>query len=122
MRRAENGRAALMELTVMLLFTALAACVALSLFFESYTGAVRSDRKADALLIAQTYAERVMAGDEALRAAQGVSEWPEGEFTAQVTLVKEADELGALYSGEVAVSREGETLVTLPFGKYEAAP
>ena len=122
MRRTENGRAVLMELTVMLLFTALTACVALSLFYESRADAVLSGQKADALILAQACAERVMAGDEALRATKGVARWTEGDYTVELTLAQETDELGVLYTGVVSVSAGDETLVTLPCGKYEAAP
>ena len=122
MRRTENGRAVLMELTVMLLFTALSACVALSLFYESRTDAVLSGKKADALILAQAYAERMMAGDEALRATESAARWTEGDYTVEMTLERETDELGTLYTGVVAVSAGEETLITLPYGKYEAAP
>lgn len=119
MQKSTQGKSVLVELLVAVMIFALASTVVLGLFIKGRAYAERSDALSRAVIVAQSYAERAMSGELRLDDTRTIEE---ADLLVTISSHVEGGDLGSYISGQVSVAQSGETLITLPFGKYEAAP
>lgn len=120
-----KGNLVLLELLIALAFFAVSAVIGAGVLARSYAVGRDSRRAADAMFIAQAWAERIAeSGDpEALLAASfeklgGGYRLEEDGYRVEASLTAEAAGAGTLYDVFLTVSREGEALMTLPASRY----
>ena len=124
----------LMEILIVVLFFALCSTVILNVFVGAHNQSERAGAQADALIAAQSLADRLYAADErkdALRQS-GFAEDEDGAwhlhcgaYDLLVTLGEETYSAGTLETAEVTALEDEQTLVTLPSARYvqgEVAP
>ena len=124
----------LMEILIVVLFFALCSTVILNVFVGAHNQSARAGAQADALIAAQSLADRLYAADErkdALRQS-GFAEDEDGAwhlhcgaYDLLVTLGEEACPAGTMETAQVTALRQEKTLFSLPSARYvpeEVAP
>lgn len=124
----------LMEILIVVLFFALCSTVILNVFVGAHNQSERAGAQADALIAAQSLADRLYAADEredALRQS-GFAEDEDGAwhlhcgaYDLLVTLGETACPAGTMETAQVTALRQEKTLFSLPFARYvpeEVAP
>lgn len=124
----------LMEILIVVLFFALCSTVILNVFVGAHNQSARAGAQADALIAAQSLADRLYAADErkdALRQS-GFAEDEDGAwhlhcgaYDLLVTLGEAACPAGTIETAQVTALRQEKTLFSLPSARYvpeEVAP
>lgn len=127
MRSNNRSNTLLVELLIVVLFFMLAATILLQVFATARNMSERSGRITRALTEAQNVSERLYAADDPEAALAGLGfarqgdAWvlAEDDFVTEVTLSAEETPAGIIYRQEVRMLKDGETLLSLPGGRYQ---
>ena len=117
----------LMEILIVVLFFALCSTVILNVFVGAHNQSERAGAQADALIAAQSLADRLYAADERKDALRQSGAWHLhcGAYDLLVTLGEEACPAGTMETTQVTALRQEKTLFSLPSARYvpeEVAP
>ena len=127
MKSNNSSNALLIELLIVVLFFMISATVLLQLFSSARSQSAKAELLSLATVQAQNIAELLYAVDdeETLLLSEGFTQTEDGwkkEEAGLVTIVAldhENTESGILHTGTVALSMDGEMLLSLPCTRYE---
>ena len=126
MKQRFSSHTTLIELTLALFFLMLAMVTIIGLYTTAYGMSDEAQRMTQAVQLAQDCAALVEGGEDPLKALveNGFCVGEEDvrleleNMSVHVTLEQELTQAGVLYSGTIAVERDGEELLVWPVAHY----
>ena len=127
MRTGNGSKALLIELLIVLLFFMIAATVLLQLFSTARNMSERAELLAEATNEVQNLAEQLYAASDPQQTLQdlgfaedsGLWQREDTRWTLRIQMDPEETEAGLLRRGEITVLSGEETLLALPWTRYE---